>query len=54
MYIIVAAGANGHAELDGCWKRKSLEARGGIEPPMEALQASALPLGHRASLKETV
>jgi hypothetical protein len=27
----------------------SLEARGGIEPPIKALQASALPLGDRAT-----
>ena len=30
---------------------KLLEARGGIEPPMEVLQTSALPLGDRASVR---
>src|SRR6516164_7760954 len=29
--------------------RTILEARGGIEPPIEVLQTSALPLGYRAS-----
>ena len=29
-------------------KRGTLEARGGIEPPIEVLQTSALPLGYRA------
>ena len=32
-------------------KGKNLEARGGIEPPLEVLQTSALPLGDRASLQ---
>jgi len=30
--------------------KKTLEARGGIEPPIEVLQTSALPLGDRASV----
>jgi hypothetical protein len=30
-------------------KCKTLEARGGIEPPIKALQAFALPLGDRAA-----
>ena len=29
----------------------NLEARGGIEPPIELLQSSALPLGYRAENK---
>ena len=31
-------------------RNASLEARGGIEPPMRVLQTLALPLGHRARL----
>ena len=29
-------------------RQRVLEARGGIEPPIEVLQTSALPLGDRA------
>jgi hypothetical protein len=32
-------------------RKDSLEARGGIEPPMKVLQTFALPLGNRAMLK---
>ena len=32
-------------------REENLEARGGIEPPLEVLQTSALPLGDRASLR---
>ena len=31
---------------------EKLEARGGIEPPIELLQSSALPLGDRALIWE--
>src|ERR1700689_5422115 len=31
------------------WRQCSLEARGGIEPPIKVLQTFALPLGDRAS-----
>jgi hypothetical protein len=34
--------------------KKSLEARGGIEPPMKVLQTFALPLGDRASARRAV
>ena len=33
---------------------ENLEARGGIEPPLEVLQTSALPLGDRASVRWSV
>ncbi len=31
------------------WAMETLEARGGIEPPMKVLQTFALPLGYRAA-----
>ncbi len=31
--------------------RKYVEAAGGVEPPMEVLQTSALPLGYAAPVK---
>ena len=35
-------------QLEPLFSVQKLEARGGIEPPIELLQSSALPLGYRA------
>jgi hypothetical protein len=48
--LMISVGALGSFHsLRTLWRGASLEARGGIEPPIKVLQTFALPLGDRAS-----